>query len=510
MAIVKAVYHTPKKDGSYDDVYFRTSVDQVVDLPEKLDAKVKTAMAESGANLLPQLVITTLTGSTVTVKQGDISYTPIESDGKWTVDIPKLGEWTVHAEKPGVFSRNVTVTVDAVKQYNVHVSHGVRYGYRIKKAEGDPSGRVEYLYDAVGLTPAKMDFTAGKFDYGSWGDKWFVTKNKPCMIKSNGTLDYYLKADDYAYREDGTSSDVANTAYDGNAMSQIPLCWVYRYEDDTYEYEIISDIKYDDNYKAYAHTRADGSIADYFYYSIFGSSGNATKMRSLSGQSLANGLTAEQEIAGCRANGAKWYTHTWSQRALLRTLCILMGKSTDVQGVFGYGNCRSASDAGGLLKTGTLNTKGQFFGSNNSSSQVKVFHIEKLWGDQWDRTAGVIYNNGQLWMKMTPEGQGYRINDVIGYTDTGVSIGGSSGGYISKGTCSEYGFLPTTVSGSGSTYYADGCWFDGSGLRYGLCGASAHNTSAFGGVSSLSVDDPPAGTYWNCGCGLSCEQPATA
>ena len=148
------------------------------------------------------------------------------------------------------------------------------------------------------------------------GRQVFVTKNKPCMVKSDGTLDYYLKADDYTYKEDGTSSDVANTAYDGNAMAQIPLCWVYRYEDDTYEYEIISDIKYDDNYKAYAHTRADGSIADYFYYSIFGGSGDATKMRSLSGRSLANGLTAEQEIAGCKANGAKWYTHTWSQHAL--------------------------------------------------------------------------------------------------------------------------------------------------------------------------------------------------
>lgn len=510
MAIVKSVYHTPKKDGSYDDVYFRTSVDQVVDLPEKLDAKVKAAMAESGANLLPQLIITTLTGSTVTVKQGDISYTPTESDGKWIVDVPKLGEWTIHAEKSGVFSRDVTVTVDAVKQYSVHVSHGVRYGYRIKKTEGDPSGRVEYLYDAVGLTPAKMDFTTGKFDYGSWADKWFVVKNKPLMLKSDGTVDYYLKADNYAYKEDGTSSDVANTAYDGNAMAQIPLCWVYRYEDDTYEYEIISDIKYDDNYKAYAHTRADGTIADYFYYSIFGGSGNATKMRSLSGQSLANGLTAEQEIAGCRANGAQWYTHTWSQHALLRTLCILIGKSTDVQSVFGYGNCRSASDASDMLKTGVLNDKGQFFGYNNSSSQVKVFHIEKPWGDQWDRTAGIIYNSGQLWIKMTPEEQGYRINDVIGYTNTGVSISGSSGGYISKGTCSEYGFLPTTVSGSGSTYYADGAWFDGSGLRYGLCGASAGNASAFGGVSSLLVNDPPSWAVWSFGCGLSCEQPATA
>ena len=43
----------------------------------------------------------------------------------------------------------------------------------------------KYLYDAVGLTPAAMDFTNGKFSYGDWADKWFVTDNKPLMLKSN-------------------------------------------------------------------------------------------------------------------------------------------------------------------------------------------------------------------------------------------------------------------------------------------------------------------------------------
>ena len=120
-------------------------------------------------------------------------------------------------------------------------------------------------------------------------------------------------------------------------MLQIPLCWVYRYEDSEYEYEIISNVQYDENYKAYAHTRADGSIADYFYYSMFGGSGSATKIRSLSGQTLAQSLTAQQEITGCQANGTKWYTHTWSQRELIRTLCILMGK------FFEYGASESIS-----------------------------------------------------------------------------------------------------------------------------------------------------------------------
>ena len=465
--------------------------------------------------LLPKVTVTTLSGSTVTATDGTSTLKSEEANnsGKFVFEIPSLGEWTFKAVKTGekAFTRSIVLDVEEVKEYKLEIAHGVRYGYRVKKDEGDPYGRVEYLYDAVGLTPAKMNFTTGVFDYGSWKDKWFVTKNKPCMVKSNGQVDYYLKPDDYAYKEDGTSSDVANTSYDGNAMAQIPLVWVSRYEKDGYEYEIISDIQYDETYKAYAHTRADGTIADYFYWSIFGGSGGATKMRSLSGQSLANGLTAEQEITGCKANGDGWFIHTWSQRQLLRTLLVLMGKSTNTQAVFGNGNCRSGSDAGSLLKTGTLNTKGQFWGTSaNSSSQVKVFHIEKFWGDQWDRTAGLIYNNGNICVKMTPEGNGYRLNDIIGYTNTGVSITGSSGGYINKGTCTEYGFIPNTVSGSNTTYYGDGCWFNGSGLRFALCGASADSASGIGGAFTLDVDCVPSRANWNYGCGLSLVQPATA
>ena len=162
-----------------------------------------------------------------------------------------------------------------------------------------------------------------------------------------------------------------------------------------------------------------------------------------------------------------WYTHTWSQRELIRTLLVLMGKSTNTQAVFGTGNLHSGGESD-LKTTGTLNDKGQFWGSSANNQQVKVFHIEKFWGDQWDRTAGII-NNGTIFAKMTPEGDGYRITDTNGYTNTGIKINGSttSGeGYISHEFVSEYGSIPSRLSGSDSTYYADYCRFNNSGLRY--------------------------------------------
>ena len=381
---------------------------------------------------------------------------------------------------------------------------GGKYGYRIDKNNSDPATRVEYLFEAVGKTPAHMDFTTGEFDYGDWGNAWFVTNNKPLMLKSDGTVDYYLNPDDYTLKEDGTASDVANTSYDGNAMAQIPLIWIKRYEDDNYLYEIISDTQEDEDFKAYAHTRADGSIADYFYWSMFGASGNTAKTRSLSGQTRSGTMTAQNFIDGALANGSNWYIHTWSMRECIRTLLILMGKSTDTQAVFGKGNLHGGSQSN-ILTTGTLKDKGQFYGSNAENQQVKVFHIESLWGDQWDWTAGLINNRGTIYAKMTPEGSGYRVTDVTGYSNTGVTA--PSSGYIKECSCSEYGMIVKAAGGSETTYYPDYVWTNNSQLNFLFSGGYVHGSSAFGGVFTANLNVAPSYSYWNVGGGLSCEMP---
>lgn len=465
----------------------------------------------SGLGVAPHVTVTAPTGCTVTATNGSTVLTASEegTTGVYQFTLPHLGTWVLAVTKDS-HTGTRTLVVETVKEYAVKMSYGYRYGYRIKKSESGPAARVEYLYDAVGMTPAAMNFTTGVFDYGDWGDKWFVTDNKPLMLKNDGTVDYYLNPNNYAEKEDGTASDVAYESYGGNAMAQFPLCWVKRYEDDDYEYEIVSDVQYDEDYKAYAHTCADGTITDYFYWSIYGGSGSSDKIRSLSGKTLSQSLTAAQEIAGATANGSGWYTHTWSQRELIRTLCVLMGKSTDTQSVFGNGNCRSATSNSGLLTTGTLDSMGQFYGYNDNTHQVKVFHIEKFWGDQWDRTAGLINDNGKIYVKITPEGDGYRVTDVVGYTNTGITISGTSGGYISAATCTEYGIIPTTISGSGSTYYCDGSWFNNGQLDYLFAGASASDAPARGGAFAFDVSNAPSGTSWIRGCGLSWQSPGAA
>ena len=59
-----------------------------------------------------------------------------------------------------------------------------RYGMRINLLDSNPATRLKYLYDAVGMTPAGMNFAGGGFDYGDWGDIWYVKKNRPVMVRT--------------------------------------------------------------------------------------------------------------------------------------------------------------------------------------------------------------------------------------------------------------------------------------------------------------------------------------
>ncbi len=380
-----------------------------------------------------------------------------------------------------------------------------RYGVCIDKSESDPSLRVTYLGAARNMRAAHMNFASGEFDYGDWADVWFVANNKPCMVEqSTREVDYYLDPNDYSKKEDGTDSDITDTSYTGNAMSQFPLVYFDQYESAGKEYIWACATQYNENYKAYAHTREDGSIADFFYWSIYGASLSDTTLRSLSGKTLQNSATTDTQLSQALANGTGWYIHTWSQRNYIQNLLTLLCCNDNTQLAFGNGNCREGTSATALLSTGTLDDKGQFWGSTSNTVQVKVFHIEQFWGDQWDRTAGLCHNSEGLLVQMTPP---YNTTGED-YIRTGIVITGTSGGYISKTTMTEYGRLPTIASGSATTYECDGCYFNTTQLNYAAAGACASYAASDGGAFALSVYNAPSYASWARGCGLSCIQPA--
>lgn len=335
-----------------------------------------------------------------------------------------------------------------------------RYGFRIKNSEPNPSTRVEYLYDAEGMTPAGMNFNTGVFSYGSWADIWFVRDNHPCMLKSDGMVDYWLKDDDYTQKyTDGSASDVSNISYDGNCFSAIPLIWVKRYQDGDYSYTIFCEERYDDGYFAYAHTDAQGRIMPYLFYPAFRGSLVDGKLRSLKGQVQDNGTTTTAERTAAQANGSGYDILQWGDWQMLMDMCYLIGKSTNLQNTFGQGHTLGGTSAADLLTTGTLSDKGRFYGYTDTANAVKVFHTEVCWGDRWERIVGCLQDHGVWKMKMTPEGSGYNLTgagyDAVGETVPQVDSGAAFGGWFSAARNTPQGLLPTALTGSSATYYCD-------------------------------------------------------
>lgn len=377
-----------------------------------------------------------------------------------------------------------------------------RYGMRINRLDSNPATRVTYLFDAVGMTPAGMNFSGGGFDYGDWGDIWFVKNNRPVMVRTDGTVDYELNHENHALKLDGTPSDIATTSYGGNAMSEIPLIWVKRYTKNNYDFVVFCETQYDDTYKAYAHTDADGNILPVTYFPMYEGAVINNRLRSLSGQTPTASMTDEQETTAAKQNGERWDKQSFSEINLMYEMCTMISKSTNSQGKFGAG----CSTADKFLQTGTLNGKGQFFGSTGTTAAVKMFYCENFFGNYWKRLRGLLLINGVYYIKPVPP---YNVTGE-GYINTKMTPSGTSGGYISRmEMAADVGRIPTIASGSETTYECDGLWFTNTDIRVALFGGYRGDGSRCG-LSSWVVDGLASRVSAYFVASLSCKPPVAA
>lgn len=377
-----------------------------------------------------------------------------------------------------------------------------RYGMRINLADSNPETRVSYLYDAVGMQPAKMNFTTGMFDFGDWGDIWFVKNNRPVMLHSDGTVDYELNHDNHALKLSGGASDIASAAYAGNAMSEIPLIWVKRYVVKNYQYIIFCETQFDETYKAYAHTDVDGNILPVTYFPMYEGSVINSRMRSLSGQEVTAMLTDTAETTAAQQNGERWDKLSFSECNLMTEMCIMISRSTNSQAKFGNG-CSQHTQ---YLNTGTMNGLGQFYGYNGTTNGVKLFYCENFYGNYWKRIRGLINDMGVVKVKYTPPYDNPNIGEVV----TGVTLTGVGEGYISKMEMTAGGRIPSAISGSETTFESDGFKFSkgnkrvaetvfGGSRTFGtMCGLSCWYL--YGLVGNIGLDF---------GASISCKPPVT-
>lgn len=390
------------------------------------------------------------------------------------------------------------------------------YGMRIKyDTESDPASIVKYLGDAIGLTPAHMDYTNNVFDYGDMEDLWFVRDCKPCILGQNGVVQAYLNPNDYTKDIYGNTVTIDETLTGANVMIEFPKIWmkIVPFGDDNSMADVyFSQVKVDDGYKDYPYIDYQGVHKEHFYMPAYNGSlindGTNDVLRSVSGQAVMNSKTGTQEISYAKANGDGWYTELFGQIQLINMLLLFMGKSTDTQTVFGRGIDTGAQTAFNAYVTGAGNIKGLFWGSNDGTQLVKVFGIENWWGLQWRRYGGHIIVSGSHRVKLCYGREDGSTTDnfntdASGYITLGAAApSGTSGGYISKMYFSPLCMMPTVASGSSSTYFADGLWFNNSATTYAYWGGSP----GYGlrcGAFFLNCGNAVGLADWNVGAALS-------
>jgi len=393
--------------------------------------------------------------------------------------------------------------IDAkIQEIKDTISSGIKlkdvvYGFRIR-VEQDSSCSVSYLEDAIGATPAFMNFSNGCFNYGSWKKAFFMPR--PCMLKFDGTVDYYLDPDDFEYRSDGvTPSDVANENYEGNAMiewNKIYYKIVPLEGRDGCADIFISDHKADNDYVCYSFIDNNGNEKDHFYTPIYNGTVINGKLRSLSAKTHTVNVAENVLCNYAEANGDGWSAETYVDRVLINCLLVLMGKSLNSQKIYGYGHYTGGSSASSNYKTGLLNRRGMFWGSTGNTG-VKVFGMENYYGEVWRPNLGVMNLKGKYYIKL----HGPYNTTGEGYTEAG-NVPNASASYITKMNFDNNLMLPIAVGGSENTYYADGMWSNNSQDDMLFSGGSS-GVGLVVGAFTFTVADVASISIWAYGASCS-------
>ena len=411
------------------------------------------------------------------------------------------------------------------KIYNMLAADPV-YGFIEHNDILSPSERIEYIGLNKDFTPLMRDKQSGRMVLNSWADFSVIKANKPYMVHADGTPDYRLNEDDYAKREDGTASDVSNTAYDGGAFSW--LMKIYKNEEMAGNDRIVRfSLTPRDGYQPVGFIGPDnkeleGVWIPMFYGSILGADGETPKMVSFSGLQPTHNNTTDQE---------KTAITNFSSRAVflggpivetVTDLLIMFAKTSNLQEAYGYGN----SSGYDVSLTPTMGVKqnavirgGQFFGTSDGKSLNKIFHSIVLGSyQQWMRDPYEVVVNGRV--KVSKD---YTYDPTgVEYTDTGIAVpdnkiwdatNNALDYPVHYRTVSGYGSIPALgMDGGGSaTGGCDGLWrrdpkqtFTGVCIRFGYCvrgnacGLRARHwgdrgTHAFWDVGAAVLLLPPVG-----------------
>lgn len=430
--------------------------------------------------VLPELIVTTKKGVTVTVTNGIITYTAV-SNGKAIFTVPNYGKWTVSATINGTVISKV-VDVNEVKQIPVLLGYQTLTAV-INLSNSNPTTCVTYADDAVGMTAEQFDEFFGHY---------------PVLFKDGKEVGR-LDRNNYSLFEDGSLADI-ESGKSGDVMIAFPRRGLKITKSGTTTVTISMTNDPDNpDFKYYAHQR--GSVKkNVFYIGAFkGYKDSDNKLRSLSGKTPTANITIGTARTYAHNNGGGYEQSAFYQLLFRQCAYILKFKNLNSQTAVGKGIV-SRSYSEGCVNTGGANAYGmdcEVIKASNPSymtdgkHQVKCLGVEDFWGNICEWIDGLVTDSSNPINILTNTDNFQDNGKGAGYmtTSSGMSIGNGDWLKEPQGN-TEAGFTFKASGGSATTYFTDSAILRGGCVTYFGSGWGDGDTA---GAFQLDVDGSASG-----------------
>lgn len=312
------------------------------------------------------------------------------------------------------------------------------FGFIEHMNESQADNRFEYIGANAGYSRISPDYTSHEIDFGDWANFPIFAKNKPYMVKTDGTADYQLSENDYTKKADGvTASDVSNTSYAGcGAFAWLPK--IYQKQEISGNDRIVKfSFTKKDGFEAVGFkTRDSGQIQELegVWIPMFYGSKQGPKLMSINNSEKPTyGITigAFKDAIDAVSSRARFFGG--AIRNVITDLLTMFARDADIQGYYGFG-CMNTSASSWYPETtmpqNAVKGGGRFYTSHTGTELCKVFHSilnsQVLW--QYDPYYKIV--NGNFWVSpyyeygvgnesniIAPSATGYRRAKKYGLID---------------------------------------------------------------------------------------------
>lgn len=326
------------------------------------------------------------------------------------------------------------------------------YTARLDLNNKDPYEAVTYMNDAVGFEPLYVNQITGECNYGSWENVInSLIRPKPCILKDSKVLTY-LDPTNYSLTTYGSGADIINETSGDIMIEFAKIAYKIERNGNIIDFSISSQ-KIDDTWSTNAFISEDGlqTDVDYMYYSAYeGWVDSDNKLRSLSNKTPTVNKPIFNYRSFSRNNGNTYSMVSITKRMYITLLTILVTKSLNIKSSIGLGVSELDYNGNNIaIKSGSMNTKGLFYGDNTGTRGMKVFGIENFIGNIAEFTDGLLMSEGKLYNKIS-----------YPYNDNGTSyklIGAyppKGSGWVKSVVISDHLLIPSAYDATSNDYFS--------------------------------------------------------